>query len=201
EELHPVRVALEHALPLAREAQADAAEELRVAERRRRGQRVAVRRLDQARGSAPERREDAEEPCVAEEGRALERLRGRECRRCRRRARGDRLERTPLGAGEAVTGRRQLLELSAKRGAGERKLRRRTERPRGERRRLGRAKGGPCLRGRGECLGSCNTALRPQRLELLRAQLAEAAERRPARERVDDDQLRRRSDVVRERER
>src|SRR5581483_8248432 len=93
------------------------------------------------------------------------------------------------------------LELSAKRGAGERKLRRRTQRPRGERRRLRRAKRGPCVRGSGERLGSRNTALRPQRLELLRAQLAEAAERRPSRERVDDDQLRRRSDVVCERER
>src|SRR5581483_12036117 len=92
EELDPVRVAVEHPLPLAREAQADTTEELRVAERRRRGQRVAVRRLDEARGSAPERCEDPEEPCVAEEGHALEPLRGRECRRWRRRACRDRLK-------------------------------------------------------------------------------------------------------------
>ena len=52
----------------------------------------------------PERRERAEEPGVAEERRLLEPLRGDERRGRRARARGDRLERAPLGPREPVAG-------------------------------------------------------------------------------------------------
>src|SRR5215211_9481601 len=90
QDVDAVGLAAEHALAVVGQSQRKPREALSVAERRRGGERSTVLGLDETAGALSERRERAEEPGIAEEGRVFEVLRGDEGGRGGARACGDR---------------------------------------------------------------------------------------------------------------
>ena len=201
EEGDPVGLGAEHAFSFFSQPQAEPREDLAVAERRRLREAAARLRFDKSHRAPTERRERSVEPRVAEEGCLLEMLRVDERRRWCARAGRDRLQGTPLGPREAVGRRRQLLEQSSHGRSKVRQLRRPTLCPLGERSRLGRSEGIPDRRRSGERIGCRRAPRRPQRLQLVRGELAQTVKGRLAGKRVNDNQFRRGTGLVRERER
>ena len=186
----PVLTAVQDPLARAGQPERQPGERAGVAQRRRRRQGVAVLRLDQPGRAGAQAGERAEEPGVAEERRGLQVLLGQEGRGRRGRTRRDGLQRPPFGGGQAVARGGQLLEQPEQRGPQERQPG--VVRPggRGERGRVGVAHGGPGRDRGGQRVLAGGHPTRPERLELVRGQLAEAAEAGPAGKRVHHDELR-----------
>jgi hypothetical protein len=161
-----------------------------VAERRRRRQRVAGLRLDQPVRAGTQAGERAEEPRVAEERRRLQVLLGQEGGGRRGRARRHGLQRPSFGAGQAVARAGELLEQPEQRRPQERQPGQVRPGGRGERGRVGVAHGGPGRDRGGQRVLAGGHPARPERLELVRGQLAEAAEAGPAGKRVHHDEFR-----------
>ena len=147
-----------------------------VAQRRGGWERLAGLRLDEARLALAEGCEGAVEPGVAEERSGLTVLRREKHRRRPVRAGRDYLQRPSLGPRQALLRRRELLEQPPQGRAQERQLRNVFCRMRHERRGVGAAQRIPGRCCCGEGAGCRRDACGPQRLKLLRGQLAEPAE-------------------------
>jgi hypothetical protein len=200
EQLDAVGVAAEDVAPGPGQARGEPGEGAGVSVRRRRRQRTAVVALHEPAVPAAELRERPEEPGVAEERRLLELLRRSEGGGRSARARRDRLERAALGPREPTTRGRQLLEQPQQRRAEQLERPGTPGRERRERCGVGCAEGSPGLAGGGQRLRRGGAPGGPQRLELARAQLAQSAKPRPARERGHDDQLGQRPVLVDQRQ-
>jgi hypothetical protein len=201
EQRDPVLLAVQDPLAGAGQPERQPCERAGVAQRRRRRQRVAVLRLDQPVRAGTQAGERAEEPRVAEERRRLQVLLGQEGGRRRGRARRHGPQRPPFGAGQAVARAGQLLEQPEQRGLQERQPGQVRPGDRGERGRVGVAQGGPGRDRGGQRVLAGGYPGRPERLELVRGQLAEAAELGPAGERADHDELGRAAGAGRQGER
>src|SRR5262245_27678348 len=189
EHLDAIGAAAEHVPADVGEREWRGGEAPRLAARRRRGKPAAFRRSNKR---LPARREPGEpppDPGVAVERRLLTILHGEEEPPGRGRAGGEHLEQRALAPRKAVTGAGKLLEQAVEGRPQERQrgsaLREQTL----DRRRVGRAKGLPRQPSELELLPGQRHAERPQRFEIGRRQLAEAAEVGPALERTDHDQL------------
>ena len=190
EQLDAVGLAAEHAFTRTGQPEANRAEAAAVAEGRRRRQRAGRRRLPPAGPPPPPSSASARKNQASPRNGAS----SSSCAAAKATAGVDAPAATASSARRSVPERPSPAagSSSSRRSNAAREQLERPDvaRERRERHGIGRSERCPRLASRGERVGGRLKPARPERLELVRAQLAEPAERRLARERRDEDQLR-----------